>query len=32
MDVSVIIPAINEADNLSLILPQVHEVLRREGL
>ena len=32
MDLSVVIPAINEADNLSLLLPNIHQVLRREDL
>lgn len=31
MELSIILPAINEADNLSLILPKLHEVARTIG-
>src|SRR6266849_2560165 len=32
MDLSIILPVVNERDNLRVLIPRVSEVIRREGL
>ena len=32
MDISVILPVVNESDNLRVLIPRLHESLKREKL